>query len=535
MAVGPVRALLAAHLQATLNRSRKELGKVGATLMAVLITGFAVLALVPLGLGSGVLGWVVGGALDRPKGVYILGGVLTLLSAGGGLLGGVVGGTRTLDWESYRVFPLRFRSLFAGELLAGLGDSLPLVLSVSLTAFLLGVAVAHPSLLPLVLLLALASILVLLLLQMLVGVLAAVVVKRLRVALLVLGAATWAGSVLSLRLPLGLAKGLEPGLDGAQVARLQALGLAFLRVLEALPATQAAHALAEVLRGAWGPALLRLAYPATGVLVLLVLTAWALWGEAASGPGSTPAVRSGNRERLWSFRTPVEGLARLHGRTLLGSHLGKFGFLAPLMTVVLLKGPLGHAKHLALWGVPAAFLYLGLMGSQLQFNQFGLDGHGVKALLLLPLPARQLLQGKCLGLAAYQGLQALLLTLLLLLTGDGALATMVASLALAGCVFLAQSALGHWTSAWLPRPLPRDSLKNSNAALPVMLLGMVASSTFAGVYGGAYALLAWQAPGWLAPGMLGLFALSLGAYLGLLPSASTYLDSRREALLAALG
>jgi hypothetical protein len=502
----------------------------GAALLALLVGGFAVLALVPLVLGSAVVGWVVGGVLDQPKGVYVLGGLLTALSAGGGVLGGALGGTRTLSWESYRIFPLCFRNLFAGELLAGLGDSLPLVLSVSLTAFLLGVAFAHPTLLPLLLLLALLSILVFLLLQLLVGFLAAAMVKRLQVGLLLLGVATWAAFVLSLRLPAAMVAGRGPAT--AQLARLKALGQTLLGALELLPATQAARGLAEILRGAWGSGLLRFAYPLGGVLGLLALTAWAMSREASAGILEIPGP---GRMPLWSFRSPVEGLARLQWRTLLTSHLGKFGFLIPLMTVILLKGPFAHAKHQAVWGLPASFLYLGLTGSQMQFNQFGLDGHGVKALLLLPVSSRQLLAGKCLGLAAYQGAQALLLALLLTLVGEWAPLAMIGALLMAGCVFLAQTALGQWTSAWLPRPMPRDSLKNSNIALPVLLLGVVASSTFAGFFGGTYALLAWLAPAWLLPGMGLLFGLTISAYQGLLPAASAYLDSRREKVMEALG
>ena len=532
MAVGAVRTLLTAHLQATVNRSRKELGKVGATMLAVLLGLLALLALVPLVGGSGVVGWVVGGVLDQNRGVYVLGGVLTGLSAGAGVIAGALGGTRTLNWESYRVFPLPFRKLFTGELLAGLGDSMSLVLAVSMTAFLLGIGVAHPALLPWLLLLAAASILVFLLLQLLVGFLASAVVKHLQVGLLLLGIATWAASVLSLQLP---SRGAEPTLPGAQLAQWKAIGQAFLRVLDILPATQAAKALSEILKGHWGVALLRLVYPLGGVILLLGLTAWAMARDAGPARGVGNRHAGASATRLWSFHSPIEGLARLHWRTLVTSHLGKFGFVIPLMTVVLLRGPLGHTRHQAVWGLPAAFIYLGLAGSQMQFNQFGLDGHGVKALLLLPLPARQLLAGKCWGLAAYQGTQALLLAALLLMVGGWTLWGMVAALLMAGCVFLAQTALGHWTSLWIPRPMPRDSLKNSNQALPVLLLGMAASSLLAGVFGGAYALLAWRAPAWLVPVMALLFGLMILAYRGLLPMAAAFFDTRREKLLEALG
>jgi len=171
----------------------------------------------------------------------------------------------------------------------------------------------------------------------------------------------------------------------------------------------------------------------------------------------------------------------------------------------------------------------------MQFNQFGLDGSGIKALLLLPVNPRSLLLGKCLGLAVYQAIQVVLLALLLLLTGNPPILALLSALLAAGCTSLAQTGLGHWTSAWLPRPMPRDSLKNSNIALPVMLISVGATAAFAGFYGGAYLLLAWLAPAALLPGMLLLFAATLLAYGALLPLASAYLEKRREVLLEALG
>jgi hypothetical protein len=227
-------------------------------------------------------------------------------------------------------------------------------------------------------------------------------------------------------------------------------------------------------------------------------------------------------------------VARLHWHTIISSHLGKAGFLIPLMVIVILKGP--AAAGPSAWAAPAAFAYLALSGVQLQLNQFGLDGPGVKALLLLPLDSRELLAGKALALAGYMGAQTLLLMAIMLFSGSLTPARMLPALALSACLFLAQISLGHWTSAWLPRPMPRDSLRNSNMAGAVIWLGMAASVAGAFFFGGLWLLLAWQAPLLLAPVMVLLAAGLFLTYRRLvLPAAAAYLDRRREVLVQALG
>lgn len=136
----------------------------------------------------------------------------------------------------------------------------------------------------------------------------------------------------------------------------------------------------------------------------------------------------------------------------------------------------------------------------------------------------------------YMALQALLLLILLSLAGRLGLLQALSGLCLSGCLFLLQVGLGHWTSAWMPRKMPRDSLKNTNQAQPVIWLGMAATSTGTSIFGGAYLLTAWLWPHFLLPVMALLLALLFLLYKRvILPATARYLDQRREELVQALG
>lgn len=533
MAVSPTRALLTAHLQATWNQSARELGRQGLWVLVLLVGLLGVLAAGPLIFGLGSLGWVLGHNLERPVMVAVLGGFLAVVSLGGGLLGGILGSARQMSWETTRGFPLRLWALFLAELVAGLGDLWPLTFALAAGAFLVGLALAVPAVLPLVPLLWLEGVFLLLTVQLLVGGLASALVKRLRVALLLVGVLAWGLSVLFTgRLPHQGRGGSGRPLSQVQTVRLRALGARFARVAAVLPSHAQALSVARARDHRWGAALVQHGYP-LALLLLLMVAGARLLAREASGAARPAPPRSA--ERLWSFRTPALGVARLHFQTLMGSHLGKFAFVMPLMTLVLLKGPFARVQEQSLWTVPAAFAYLSLVANNFVLNQFGLDRHGIKILLLLPVPPRDLLVGKLLGMAAHQGLQALLMVALLVLFNHPPVAQLVAGLLLMGCFFLAQTALGQWTSAWMPRPMAMDSLKNNTMPFALGMLSLAVSAVWTLLFGGAFALLAWLAPAALVPGMALLFGLLLLAHRALLPAASTFLHARREKLVEALG
>ena len=533
MAVGLVGAVLRAHLQATWNRSVRELGKSG-TWAVYLVMGLALLGgAVPL-FGAGVaLGYFGAARLHLPGAKALLGGVLTAIPLLGGTVSGIMGGTKALSWESYRVYPVGLRPLFSAERRAGLGDPLPFLGGLTLAGTFLGFAAARPALAPLFLLVCAASLLAMLLLQHLIGALGAVLVKRLQLLLVVFGMLRWGASVLS---ALGGRTSLDRRrmpMDPEQVALAKARMAKVVAALQWTPAAQSLRGLEELAEGRWRPGLARQVLP----FALLGLLGWGsarvLRWESGSETLKVQAA-PGAREKLWTFATPARGVARLTWQNLAGSHLGRFGFLIPLMTVVILRGPLSTFTGSGYWALPSAFAYLALTSGQMQFNQFGLDGHGVKALLLLPLSPRDLLRGKLLGLALYQGLQAALLVLLLAFFLRPGVLEILAGLCLAGCFFLVQVLVGHWTSVWLPRSLPRDSLKNNG--MPLLMVAISLGTTLANslVFGGTWAVCLWIAPGALLPVMALLFGLCLWIYATLLPSAADFLERHRERLLQAL-
>ncbi|GLH74427.1 hypothetical protein GETHLI_29290 [Geothrix limicola] len=531
------RALLAAHAQTSWNRSAREMGRQGVVLMITLTCLVGLLGVGPLFLGLGALGWMLGGTLQKPLAVGFLGLVLALIGLGGGLFGGVLGGARQLNWEAYRGFPLKLRTLYFAELVAGLGDPLPLLLGAGLAAFVTGLAIGSPALLPLLPLILVETLFTLLALQLLVGGLAAALVKRLRLALTLLIMLAWVGSTLATSQLPHRAKAHETTPVAApqraeRNARIEAMTRRGLAILSALPSHAAAESLARVREGRWASAFALHAYP-LAVLALLMLLGARVVARESRDERTVEAPRG--PDRLWTFQGPAEGIGRLHFRTLMASQLGRFAFLMPVMTLVLLKGPFAQMRGQSLWAVPAAFAYLSLVGNNVMLNQFGLDRHGVKALLLLPVTAEDLLKGKLLGMAAHQGLQALLLALLLAVFERATLAPLLAGVLMLGCVFLAQGCVGQWTSLWAPRPMAMNSLKNSNMPFAVGMLSLATSGLWTGLFGGAFALCAWLAPAWLVPLMALLFGLTLLAHLALLPTAAAYLDRRREILVERLG
>ncbi len=536
--ISPFRAVLSAHFQATWNRSSKELGKSGRWAMLLVMGLVALLGGLPAVGLSAMAGYALGAHFDHPNAPLILGGALPFGAIMVGGVSGIMGGTKALQWESYRVYPLTLRQLFAAELVAGIGDPWPTLAGLSALALCLGLSAAHPSLLPFALALWLQTVLWMLLVQHFVGSLAAALMKRLKVALVLFGIFVWMLSVMTSMLPKYTAP--NPGqrlgaiLTPERIAQIKQAGNLALAGLSALPSTHAARSLSDALDGAWISALLRQLAPIALLLMALTLQARQMEREADPQAMEVKDTTRG-AEKLWSFSTPAAGVAKLHWKTLMGSHLGRFGLLMPVMTVVLLKGPFSQLRGQATWAIPGAFAYLALAGSQMQYNQFGLDGHGVKSLLLLPIRARDIVLGKLGGLAMYQGLQAGLLLLLIGLLMRPSVAELLAALCLGGCLFFVQMGLGHWTSSWLPRAMPRNSLKSGTLPVPVVMLGIGVGMANFSLFGGTFMLCAWKAPNLLLPLMALLFSLCALIYRHMLPTFETYFDARREKLLEALG
>ncbi|HJV89656.1 MAG TPA: hypothetical protein VJ623_05065 [Holophagaceae bacterium] len=529
--MSPVRALLTAYFQASLARSTKELSRQGVWALVLLVGVLGLFVALPAAFGLFMAGFSLGprlGGPDRDMAILVLGGVLGLVVGVGGILGGLLGGAKKLSWEQYRAFPLHPLRLMVAELVAGLGDVLVAGLALGLGMLTLGLALAHPALLPLLLIVLLEHLLLILALQLLLGSLAQRVAKRLRVVVWGLLAVVWVGSMVLGQLAPRKGHPANPMLEQA-VRAVADHALGFLR---ALPTTWAVEGLDAAVQGHLGKALLLQLYP-LGLGLLCAF--WASRLLEREQEALAPVQDSGPGEKLWSFRSPAEGLGRLQFRTLMSSHHGKFGFLMPVMTVVIIRGPMAQFGGQAHWALPGAFAYLALFGNQFQFNQFGMDGHGVKGLFLLPIGAEQLLEGKLRGFALYQGLQALLLVALLVPLFKPAPLELLAALAMAVCFFLTQSAVGSFTSSWMPRRIDRASLKNNQMPMMLVLTAMGVSLLCTAVFGGAFGLLRWLAPAFLLPGMLLLAGLAWLGHRAVRREAAAYLDRRREVIVEAVG
>ena len=526
----PLYALLAAHSLATRNRLGRELGRSGVWLLGIALALFGTTFLLPLWALMVAIGWLLGMGLPGRGSEALLGAALFATSFLGGATSGVMSGAKQLTWESYKTYPVRFRAVFVAELVASAVDLMPIVLGLSTLCMCDGVAIAAPRTLWILPIVFAEGVCGVLLVQLLVGALAETLVRRLRVALGVLAVVVWIAIAVSAMIPAELkAQGRDP-FSPERLALFAQATRGLQHAALALPTTAAARSL-----GAWIDhrpleALAWHLYPLT-VLALVGLLAAKLLERDASGHETQDEAP----EKLWSFRTPAAGLARLQFATIMDSRLGRFGLVVPLVVIALLRGPLAEISGQTAWAVPGAFLYLSLVGNQFQLNQFGLDGHGVKALLLLPIDESDLWRGKARGLILYQALQAALLAGLLAVLLRPPLLFLVAGVVLFFVMAIVQNAVGRATSVWMPRMLPRKSVRANTTPIGLVLVGLALSVVGGGALGSAFAALARFAPRALVPGMLLALAASALANRALLPRAARGLRFGKERLLAALG
>jgi len=526
VAVTPFRALAVAHLQSTWNRLRKQMGTSGIWAFVAVVIILAVTTVLPLLASLGALGWVVGYSFSQGRDVeraIAFGAMgISALTLFAGVMGGLSSGSRQLPWETLRAFPVRSFTLFRAELFAGAGEAITFVELSALTVTCLGACIGSPRATPLFVVLLLTHAVALLALQQLAGSVAQRLSRRLRAMLIVLPLAAVSMSWLA---PM-LARRLEGGPSAGTMERVSFTSRWFparllLDAAEALTAGRAT--VAQLVVAVLVPTVL------TGALVL---GAWIFVARerpmAVEDQGGPPA-------KLWGFETQVMGIARLTWETLSQSLPGRFGLLMPLFTIVLIRGPLAEILPSRGWTAPIAFGYASLAGTNLLFNQFGLDRHGVKVLFLLPVDLEAMLRGKLLGFAAWQAAQAALLLVLLVLTGHRDPVDLLVGLALYACVFLILAMVGQFSSIWQPRPLRKNGLRASQPPLAVVLL-MFGSLLTAGalLYGIVFGVKHF-APGWELPVLGVVFFALLGLVLPVLHVNALFLARSREKLVEVLG
>jgi hypothetical protein len=228
-------------------------------------------------------------------------------------------------------------------------------------------------------------------------------------------------------------------------------------------------------------------------------------------------------------------VARLEWVTLAQSLPGRFSLLMPLVSVIFVRGPLATLFSRREWTASIAFGYTAFAGTQLLFNQFGLDRHGAKGLFLLPISARTLLGGKLLGFTAWQGLQALLLGVLLSLTGRERAGDLALGLLVYATLFLVMAMVGQRVSVLQPSPLGHNGLRAAQPPLSVLLL-MFGTS---GLASALVSTLLWvvhrRLPGWELPLLAATCAL-LGALLPtVLSRNAALLERERERVVEIVG
>lgn len=507
--MSPLRALLVAELQQTWNRTRRESGLAGVA--AGLVVGL--LSVVPLffpALGAGLAGFGLGKELASPAsaGVSVtwLTGIHASLALGFGLLGGLQN-RLAFSRDTFRLYPIPPLQLLVAELPAGLLDVLPLVSTVSFAAFGLGLAAAQPSVAPLSLLLVAQGILWVALLSHLVG-----SVKR-----------------ISFKRPAFLVPGLL---------------LAAAPLGPAVTCTWHAFAgLSECLNGEVARGLARqLPAPLFSALLLLTVAGVHAWeGRMEGRPRG-----SGREPRPFAFARPSRGVARLFVLEVLGTKFGRILVVMPLFLSGVLAVLAWLQRDIAagggdpvLAGVVARpwfglfFPIVILLDREIWMNQFGPDRHGVKTLLLVPVPMEEILAGKLQGVLGIAALQAAIGVLPLFVVRIPGLAELLWGLAAGGTTLVFAAGAGHVLSARFPRAvLPDGQARPLPLGLTLIPTGMLV--VVLSVLGATHTVSA-QLGAWGPPiGHSLVLAASVAGYRALLPRLARAVESRREHLVEEL-
>jgi hypothetical protein len=522
--VSAVRAVITAHLEGTFNRGRKQLGTLGVVASWLLVLFAFLVFVAPFVAGLSFVGYLLGGSVagdgEVERNLSAIAIFITSLTVLGGAFAGVGGASRQLAWESLQAYPVRPPALFAAELVAGSTEVLTATELLALTGICGGVSVAAPRATPFMLLALVCSVITTMSIQLMVASIAQRVSKQARIVVVVL-------PVMAVLLSFG-----SPAVMRAVTSSQQtAVGQVSQAAARLTPVGQLLEAARAPYSGSWDGVLLKL-IPIVAFTLVSLVAAYLL--VSREKPLSTIA-KAGPARRLWTFRSASWGIARLQWETLTTSLPGRIMLLMPLLTVVLIRGPFALFFNRGSWVVPAAFLYAGLSSTNLLFNQFGLDRHGVKALFLLPVEERAVLQGKQWAFGAWQGVQTALLSVLMLLSGYTDLSALFLGVAVAACSFFFVSSIGQFVSIWQPHPLAKSGMQGSRAPLVVVL------ATMATVFGGggllffASSALFRSVPQWSGLVMSGVALVLAGGSQLMLRFNTGFLRVSRERLVESLG
>lgn len=474
-AVSPLRAILVVRGQELVNQLQREAGGVG-------MAGAAVVAiLVPLALaapttGAYFAGHRLGGLVAHPSGgagaALTLSGMLLMIPLGLGFLAGVLGGDDD-GGLSVRGYPISRRTRLAARILSSSVEMLPLLALAILAGLAAGLCVAQPASAPLALLLcAQAGVWVL-------------IIQHLARGLRAVGLAqpVFASSALAALGLLILAKQSRP--------LLFATGRLLREALWYSPTTFGAQGLVDVASGDLATSWLR-------QLVPLAVTALAIDGTARWVAAHDDEEAHGHRaggsqpERLWSFVSNSQGIAKLFVKAVTHSRHGLIGlFLPPFLAATIVAVSSAIAEDLTRAPRPAflkslvpdsldALPLFGILpfllvhlNSELWLNQWGWDGRAVRTLFVAPIAVRDLLLGKLMGLGTIVAAQYLMTAPLLTLLRPPRAAELLWGLGAGAFALIAMGGLGHVLSAGLSRPLDQRGKLNRTESFAAMLAGLL--------------------------------------------------------------
>ena len=535
MVVSPARALVTARLQLLWNLAHRGRGAV-ATLAAVVIVVVAVACLVPPFVMFLSFGSALGQDLTAeasPAATWLC-GLVALIVFG---LGGIAGLRHRpgFDRELLRVLPLRPVQLLVGELPFSLIDTIPVLGFTFLAGLGAGLARSMPGSGFQVVVVVAQDMLCLLLVQQIVGACVRLAGRsRMGTAIGVLVAVLVAAVAL-----LSAGEGLEGALERVMGVLPTSAGW---QAVRAAASGQATRALVLHLAG--------LAFTAALFAVTVKLQLLDLRQE--------PPARIVRRqpEKLWTFRRPAAGVARLLAAEVLGARAGQLLLALPIFGTtifvlaadILRRSAVGRdfsgfllTVHLVLHEAVALPLFVLvppaviLCNRQLWLNQFAWDGGGVKALFLAPVRTVEILRGKLAGLLLVQMPQALLACapLLRLRLPEGW--DLLTGLCAAAMAATALGTIGHVLSAHHPRVLAEQGERTGGTDARLALLLTCVVLAMAGVVYGVVRGLAGLPP-W-APALVfsALTVGALAAHRSLAPRMAAEIDGCREVLVETLG
>jgi hypothetical protein len=532
MAVSALRALAVVQWHSSIAINRKQMGQSGSRILIAFLLVLSALMIVTLQPGVFAIGYFFARQLPKGDALLMVTASLTLscLSAVLGVISGAAAGsTRQLPWNQLRAFPLSTRTLFWAEFFANAADPITAYLFFSIGLFCLGACVGAPLTTPIFLLLFLTHTALFLALKQVTAGLMHRFMSRLKLVAALFPVLAFSAILVPLKF-IDSSKKLNPQFTADEATKQHLASLAS-SISNATPTQPFFKAAACITTGAFRlEAALPMLVPMLGVLLLVALSYWMTINERETAV----AQPSSSVKPLWSFTKPYAGIARLQMHSLLRSRIGIFGLLSPLLILALIRYPMARFIGTSPNATLAAFGYAALTGMNLVFNQFGLDRHGIKVLLLMPVSSRTLLLGKWLGFALWQAFQAVLLSALLFLNGQHDVVLLATGLIVYACAFFGLSIVGQFCSIWQPRPLNPETLRRGQPSFIISVLMVLTVGATSMVVSSVSRGVGYFAPGWEPAALIVLLLVLAGSAWALLPFNAAFLNRHKERLVETL-